>query len=141
MISKFKNIHYFLSNFYPSPIIYKDHEYPTVEHAYQAAKTLDHEAAEEIRYSSSPVVAKKLGRKVVVRGDWDKVKVPIMRDLLARKFAVGSPLAALLLSTGDEELKEGNWWGDTFWGVCNGVGENWLGKLLMERRIFLKDNN
>lgn len=139
MINKFKNIYGFLSNFHPSPIVYKGHEYPTVEHAYQAAKTLDHEEQEKIRYTTSVVDVKHLGRKVTVRSDWDEVKVPIMRDLLTRKFAVGSPLAALLISTNNEELQEGNWWGDTFWGVCKGKGENWLGKLLMERRAFLQE--
>jgi predicted NAD-dependent protein-ADP-ribosyltransferase YbiA (DUF1768 family) len=43
----------------------------------------------------------------------------------------------MLKATGDEELVEGNWWNDTFWGVCNGVGENNLGKLLMKIRAEL----
>jgi predicted NAD-dependent protein-ADP-ribosyltransferase YbiA (DUF1768 family) len=66
------------------------------------------------------------------------VKVDVMRDLIAQKFAVGSELADRLLATGDQELVEGNTWGDTFWGVCDGVGENWLGRLLMERRAALR---
>lgn len=36
-----------------------------------------------------------------------------------------------LLATGGVELIEGNDWGDAFWGVCGGYGQNWLGVLLM----------
>lgn len=139
MIEKFSKIHAFLSNFYPSPIIWEGHEYATVEHAYQAAKTLNLEEKEDIRLAPTAAIAKRLGRQAKVRSNWDTVKVGVMRELLARKFAVGSVLSSLLLDTKDEELKEGNWWGDTFWGVCNGKGENWLGKLLMERRAILRE--
>lgn len=82
--------------------------------------------------------AKKLGRTVVLRPDWNEVKVSIMRNVLALKFRQNPDLREKLLATGEAELIEGNHWKDTFWGVCNGVGENWLGKLLMELREELK---
>ena len=62
-----------------------------------------------------------------------------MAALIAQKFDKGE-LALALKYTGDAELIEGNNWGDTFWGVCNGVGENHLGKLLMARRAQLRGN-
>lgn len=47
-------------------------------------------------------------------------------------------LRSQLLSTGTAELVEGNWWNDRYWGVCNGRGENHLGKILMRIREELK---
>jgi len=73
-----------------------------------------------------------------MRNDWEEVKVSVMRDLIRQKFKPGSELSDRLLDTGDWLLEEGNTWGDTFWGVCDGVGENWLGRLLMERRGELR---
>lgn len=66
--------------------------------------------------------------------DWDGRKVAIMRGLLREKFAPGSELAARLLATHPRALVEGNDWGDRFWGVCRGQGENWLGRLLEQVR-------
>lgn len=129
----------FLSNFYSCTIIMHGETYRSTEHAYQAAK-----AADENRhlFRAAGVTAsesKKLGKQYskYTPEVWDAVKVGIMAALLARKFASGTPLTPLaqkLLDTGDAVLVEGNYWGDVFWGVCNGKGENWLGKLLMERR-------
>lgn len=135
MITHFKGHYDFLSNFHSSKVTYAGVEYPTIEHAYQASKTLDTAQQEKIRLAESPAKAKKLGKRVTLRSDWDAVKVDIMRGLIEQKFKEGTGLAMALLWTGDEELVEKNWWGDDFWGVTyNGVGQNWLGKLLMERR-------
>jgi len=79
------------------------------------------------------VLAKKRGRKVTMREDWDQVKIPIMEDLLSQKFS-DPVLAKKLVETGDSQLVEGNWWGDVFWGVCRGEGQNNLGKILMKIR-------
>jgi len=54
----------------------------------------------------------------------------IMYLLLGLKFA-DPTLRSWLLATGDAILEEGNSWGDTYWGVSRGYGENWLGILLM----------
>lgn len=124
--------HSFLSNFF-----YYDHGV-TTEHLYQAAKTNDPEWAAKILDAPSPKIAKQLGRRAPMRGGWDEHRVPVMRALLGVKFAhPESALGEKLLATGDAELIEGNWWGDTFWGRCNGKGSNFLGKLLMERRSIL----
>ena len=123
----------FLSNFYPSTIWIDGKSYPTVEHAYQSHKTLDEGVREVIRNSKNPAEAKKLGRGVVIRPDWEGVKVPLMRRFLTAKFE--SPfLAHLLLGTGDSLLIHGNSWNDRVWGICRGSGENLLGKILMEIR-------
>jgi predicted NAD-dependent protein-ADP-ribosyltransferase YbiA (DUF1768 family) len=63
-----------------------------------------------------------------------------MEDILMRKFA-HLELRGLLLATGDAHLEEGNWWGDYFWGVCKGKGENNLGKILMKVRDFYRGDD
>ena len=60
-----------------------------------------------------------------------------MFDLVLEKFKQNPELKQKLLETGNQELIEGNTWNDTFWGVCNGQGQNWLGKILMLARSEL----
>jgi ribA/ribD-fused uncharacterized protein len=123
----------FLSNFHPAPVRLDGVEYPTVEHAYQAAKTLDDVERAHVRSAPTPAEAKTRGGQVTMRRDWNDIKVAVMRDLLRQKFADGV-LRERLLATAPHVLIEGNTWGDRFWGVCNGEGQNWLGRLLMEIR-------
>lgn len=129
--------HRWLSNFWPAPVKMYGLEYPTVEHAYQAAKTLDKEEREFIRLQSTPGNAKRAGKTLTVREDWETFKVGAMKILLERKFSIPH-LKEKLLATGDALIVEENTWGDTFWGVCNGKGQNTLGKLLMEVRASLR---
>lgn len=125
---------FFLSNFYdPSPVKYLGETYPTVEHAYQAAKTKRKVERDHIRSQPTPRDAKRAGRSATLRPDWEEVKVRVMRKLLQQKFAIPE-LRAKLLATGHAFLQEGNWWGDEFWGVCKGKGKNMLGLLLMQVR-------
>lgn len=109
-------------------------EYATVEHAYQASKALYSYDQERIRACHSPMAAKHLGRGVVRRKDWEEVRENIMLQCLRAKFVPGSTLAFWLVQTGDAELVEINTWGDTFWGVFCGEGQNRLGQLLMQVR-------
>ena len=140
MIDSFKGEHVFLSNFSPSVIEVEDKLYPTVEHAYQAFKMTTEEDHEKVRLTNTAGQAKKLGRNLPIRDDWDQVKIEIMEKLLRLKFAKRD-LKQKLLDTGDQELVEGNYWGDTFWGVCKGKGTNHLGKLLMKlRREYREDS-
>lgn len=132
VIDSFTGEFRFLSNFWPAVVYLDDACYPTVENAYQAAKTRNLELRKPFQ-TCSPVVAKQRGRKLLFRSDWEQVKLRTMKDLLFQKFS-HPDLAELLSRTGCQELIEGNHWNDTFWGVCNGVGENHLGKLLMEVR-------
>lgn len=137
MIAEFRGKWAKLGNYSPCLIFYEKHAYQSVEHAYQAAKSLDETTRKMIREQPTPALAKKLARRIALRPDWEDVKVGIMRELLDEKFAQ-EPERSILLSTGDELLVEGNWWGDAFWGQCPvGVGENWLGRLLMETRESL----
>ena len=136
-IAHFRGAHAFLSNFAPSPVVLDGVTYPTVEHAFQAAKTFDADEREQIRDANTPPTAKRLGRKVALRADWEQVKFGIMRDLLRQKFAIPE-LRQALLDTGDAELIEGNNWNDRTWGkvLMKGqwVGKNWLGDLMMAIR-------
>lgn len=123
----------FLSNFHTSTVVLDGKKYPSIEHAYQASKTIDEAAREVVRNAKSPGEAKKLGRSLQLRPDWDDVKIDLMRSFVRQKFS--SPfLAHELLKTGDAELVYGNTWNDRFWGVCRGTGQNWLGRILMEVR-------
>lgn len=137
-ITKFDKGYYYLSNFYPSTVVYEGEEYPTVENAYQAAKTTNTAARHSFK-SVPPGAAKAKGRRLTMRPDWEEIKVGIMLDLLKQKFAPGSALTRSLLGTGDAELIEGNTWHDQFWGVDQtGKGQNMLGQLLMAVRQELR---
>lgn len=136
-IDSFQGEHRWLSNFWPARVVYERFLYPSVENAYQAAK-LDPALRRQFM-SCTPGQAKRAGRVAAVRADWDQVKLQVMEQLIAQKFFAGSELATKLLETDDAPLIEGNTWGDTFWGVCRGKGENNLGKLLMARRAELKE--
>lgn len=133
VIDQFRGDFGFLSNFFESSIWIDGIQYKSVEHAYQAAKAGDEVSKRMIREAKTPGIAKKLGYAVQLPYDWDKKKIDLMRTLIREKFA-NPLLRAMLLATGDAELIEGNTWNDTFWGVCRGVGQNWLGKILMEIR-------
>jgi ribA/ribD-fused uncharacterized protein len=136
-IDRFTGDYDFLSNFFPSPIEVDGIVYPTVENAFQAAKTYDPEEKQAVAAAPTPGSAKRLGRKVQLRPDWEEVKVGIMEDLVRLKFTTHADLRDTLLDTGDAELIEGNTWKDTFWGVCRGQGRNELGQILMKVRAKL----
>lgn len=128
----------FLSNFHPSTFYYEDNAYSTVEHAYQCHKTLDMGSRDLIRRAKTPKEAKKLGRCLTLRPDWEEVKIPLMKSFIRKKF--DNPLLGhLLLETGDAELIYDNTWNDKFWGVCRGAGQNWLGVILMDVRREIRE--
>ncbi len=146
----------FLSNFHRSFVMYEGQKYPTVEHAYQAAKVLSPRMREVIANAATPGTAKRIGQAVDLRKDWEDVKYDIMLTLLREKFDIPE-LTARLDGTGDARLVEGNVWHDNVWGVCvchkckgtidpdTGVfhgGKNWLGlaleKVREENRKALK---
>jgi ribA/ribD-fused uncharacterized protein len=138
MIDKFDGEFSFLSNFYPAEVEFEGWIYPTVEHAYQAAKTTNRFERERIRYLDTPGQAKRAGRHLMLRTDWEAIKIDLMANLVRKKFQ-HDHLKKRLLETGGEELVEGNTWGDVFWGVCRGVGKNMLGKILMQIRAELNN--
>jgi len=128
----------FLSNFHPSRVQYEGITFDTVEHAFQAAKTLDVGQRMLIAGEATPGKAKRAGRKVTLRGDWEDIKYGVMRTLVALKFMSNPDLALRLLATDDRHLAEENGWNDQLWGQTNGVGRNWLGLILMEVRAELR---
>jgi len=130
IVNEFVGQYRFLSNFIPNTLGFN------VEKHYQASKTHVTKEKEWVLSSPNSSTAKSRGRHVTMRVDWDEVKVDIMYSLLRQKFS-DPVFRDKLLATGDAELREGNWWGDTFWGICRGQGENMLGKLLMELRTKL----
>lgn len=112
--------------------------WPSAEHYYQAAKCLLPTDVELIRHALSPALAKKMGRQVLHVPEWNEIRLLVMRKALWYKFQFGTSLGAYLTSTAPMYLREGNTWGDQFWGTdMNGVGQNWLGLLLMARRAEL----
>ena len=134
IIDSFTGKYRFLSNFFPCKICFNNINYPSVEHAYVASKTLDRNIREHIATIDSPGKVKKFGRTLEIRDDWEEVKLSFMDSFLREKFSPEMILSEMLEATGYAKLIEGNHWGDTFWGVCNGVGQNHLGKLLMAIR-------
>lgn len=133
-IISFTGPNFFLSNFYPCEVAFEGKVYKSSEHAYMASKTEDLNIREYIAAQSTPGQAKKIGRSIPLRDNWDEVRVHYMRTILKSKFS-DQFLYEKLLSTSPHELIEGNAWGDTFWGQCPiDNGKNMLGKLLMELR-------
>ena len=133
VITSFTGPYRFLSNFWMCRINSNGWSFPSTEHAYQALKSEDPADWAHIAQIASPGHAKRAGRYLKIRPDWEDIKVEVMRELIEIKFT-NDQLRQMLVDTGDAELIEGNVWGDTFWGVCRGVGENNLGKLLMAER-------
>lgn len=125
-IQEFKGRYAFLSNFYEQEDGY------TVEHFFQAYKADNEEEMAWVLDAPTPGEAKKRGRKVSLRDDWEDIKLSVMYNLLMDKFA-DPILRKKLIDTGDAYLMEGNLWGDKFWGVDlkDEDGQNWLGILLM----------
>ena len=103
----------FLSNFWPCEVHMDGKAYRSLEHAYQAAKTLDEDERAWIRASSYAGIAKRKGRRVTIREDWDRIKRRIMFKLVKDKFTRDESLKAKLLETGNALLVEDNTWGNT----------------------------
>lgn len=145
----------YMSNFYPSPVSFDGLHFPTIENAFQAAKTTD--LSERIKFTEvGPSQAKQFGRKVKpLRSDWEQIKDGVMLDLLRQKFAC-EPLRSALLDTENQHLIEFTTWHDTYWGVClggckkgwpptkdvkphePGIGQNKLGLMIEQVRSELQ---
>lgn len=140
-ILSFRGKYYFLSNFYDVAVIYDGIWYGNAEAAFQAQKCMKKEEKERFSYLPASE-AKRLGRKVYMRQDWNKVKVGIMKNILRAKFDQNPDIQYELMETGNAMLVEGNTWGDTFWGVdmITGKGQNMLGELLMQIRAEYQED-
>lgn len=134
IIDSFRGENHFLSNFHVGmPIVFEGISHMSAEHVYQAQKTTVAEWRWRIRNAPTPGHAKRMGQRAPLRDGWDNLKVQAMWKTLRAKFS-NLELRSRLVATYPAQLVEGNTWGDTFWGVCEGVGENTLGRLLMELR-------
>ncbi len=140
MIDQFRGQFAFLSNFYGCSVShvemtapYEKMVFPSSEHYFMAMKNTDIEYRRKVLNASTPGSAKRMGRGVQLRPDWDTIKVEVMRNALWLKFK-DPVLKQKLVDTAPHTLIEGNDWGDKYWGVCNGEGLNMLGQLLMELR-------
>lgn len=144
MIDKFDGEYRFLSNFYECEIEYDGLIFGSVEAAYQSQKCMRRSEKEKFT-KLNPSESKKFGREIYLRPDWDKIKAGIMYELVKIKFTTHEDLREMLLATGTEELIEGNWWHDNFFGKCNCLKckkeeqRNELGKVLMRVREELKN--
>lgn len=137
MINEFRGRYYFLSNFFEVPVTYEGITYTNNEAAFQSAKVLDSSVRKKFA-TLDPSSAKRKGRHVQLRHDWENVKFDIMYEIVKAKFSQNEELKNKLIATGDEHLEEGNTWGDRIWGTVNGKGQNNLGKILMRVREELQ---
>lgn len=135
-ITSFRDEYKFLSNFYPCVM---PEGCPTAEHYYQSRKTFNGIWIEKIKKASTPGKAKRLGRQAPLKINWINYRLDVMKSTVYIKFLDNPELRSKLLQTGDRKLIESNNWGDTFWGVCNGTGENHLGRILMWVRQELRE--
>jgi len=128
----------FLSNYTLAEVIYEGDVYPSTEHAYQAAKSLDRkERIPLMKADCTCKWAKHLGYGMILQKNWDQIKYEIMFELVRQKFTNHLDLKTKLLATGSAYLEETNTWNDKYWGVCHGIGQNNLGKILMKVRSGL----
>lgn len=145
VINRFSGLNRYLSNFSPYSVVYRGVKWPTAEHAFQAAKAVDyHGMAPVFAAARSPEHAKRIGRTIRMRPDWNDVRVGVMLDIVRIKFTTHPGIAQRLLETGDARLVEGNDWHDQFWGDCvcgefrcSASGENRLGLVLEQVRAEL----
>lgn len=145
-ITSFKGKYGFLSNFYPSIIIFDDDICKTAEHLYQAMKMITYSYFLDVLNEPTPGKAKRLGNKLPMSSNWDKIKINVMSQIIIEKFKQNKGLQKYLINTGNATLIEGNYWHDNYWGNCycpkckNIQGENHLGKILMKVRELYGSN-
>ena len=132
-----------LSNYHDCFISYYGLNFLNTESAYQAMKCKTLQQAKTFCQLSG-LEAKKLSKVISIRAYWDKIRYNIMSELVFQKYLLHKDLREKLLATGDKYIEETNYWDDVYWGVCDGVGENNLGKITMAVRAYfraLEDGN
>lgn len=134
-ILQFQDEYRWLSNHWPSIIVFQGITFPTVEHAYVYSKTIVQEEQDLFLQAQpmSAAQAKRAGKLLTLRSDWEDVRLNFMLDFTRQKYR-NQVLRNKLIDTGNCLIVEGNTWHDYFWGQCNGKGENNLGKIIMKVR-------
>lgn len=143
MILEFKDEFAFLSNFFLCPVRVLDRVFPSSEHAFMSFKNDSEEwKAKCMDPNITPGQIKRLARKIELIEDWNDFRLTAMKTVVSNKFWGNKELRAKLLATGDQNLVEGNRWGDRFFGVDltvnPNIGENHLGRILMQVRCELR---
>jgi ribA/ribD-fused uncharacterized protein len=133
-IAGFRGKYFFLSNFFPTKVKVGDLTFENNEAAFQSYKSKNMESFCHL----NPSEAKRKGRRVQLRPDWEEIKADVMYMVVFAKFSQNQDLRDKLINTGDAELVEENNWGDRIWGTVSGKGKNLLGKILMKVRDELK---
>lgn len=128
-VTTFRGYYKELSNMYDGGymVYYNEIGFRSVEAAFQAAKSLDEDIQRSLR-DVTPVEAKAMGKKIKLRPDWEEVKYSIMETLIWQKIIKSKHIGKLI---NNKVIIHENTWNDTFWGTCNGVGENKLGVIIM----------
>ena len=139
--STFRGDKAFLSNFYESNFVVNNKIYASVEHFFQASKSNNDIDHEQIRLCNNPSMAKRTGRRIHLRIDWEEQKVNIMYQGVCAKFYQNFDLSIKLIKTYPDVLEEVNDWNDRFWGIDikTNKGQNMLGKILMRVRDELQE--
>lgn len=149
MIPNFKDpANAIYSNFHPCLIYYEGRRFENSESAYQAGKFIVEEFKTQFEKTTGGE-AKALAAKLKShkRIDWHDISLSRMSEVIHAKFTQHKDLRIQLINTYPQEMIEGNWWHDNFWGVCscgntsqcNGNGRNWLGRILMAERVYWLD--
>jgi hypothetical protein len=87
--------------------------FPSVEAAFQAAKcATPNDRVQFLNLAANQ--AKRRGRQIKMRPDWEDRKLTIMHNLLVHKFNENLELIPKLLDTGGAVLVEGNTWHDNY---------------------------
>lgn len=139
-ITSFEGEFEFLSNFYSVIIVHDEKLWKTSEHLFQSMKTVNPFQKDFIFQAPTPGQAKRRGKQVPLRKDWEYIKRDVMKLVVVKKFLQNPKLLEKLLNTGNALLIEGNNWHDNEWGNCacdsckDIEGKNMLGKILMEIR-------
>lgn len=123
------------------PFMLDGHRWLTAEHYYQAMKYPGRERAVAIRTATTAAQARKLGRGWLKRPrpDWQKIRPVAMTRAIYTQCHTWPEFAEALLSTGEQPIVEVSLY-DYFWGIGRDQrGENRYGKLLMDVRAKLRD--
>lgn len=150
MINNFKGEHSWASNFSLHGFWYDNIWFPSNEHFFAAMKTLNREHRIAISKAAKSWIAKRMGSpngykgfKIELRDDWNEIRDDVMLYGLRKKISNHPFIARKLVATYPEQLIEGNWWHDNYWGDCscqrckNIPGLNKLGKLWEKVRLEL----
>lgn len=137
----FRNEYYFLSNMYPCRIRVNGLEFACAEACFQSFKTTDLEIRKKFQKLNG-FEAKKLGKRIKLRPDWNDIRLDVMEAVIHVKFKqnpqLQNKLINALVRSGKGGIVEDNTWNDTFWGRCNGIGKNHLGTILTTEAINIQ---